>query len=56
MWIQMSKDLFNFDDDVYICNTYVLPPNSPLHNQTDFDFFEQIESDIDFSNKKVKFL
>ena len=36
----------NFDEDIFICNTYILPTSSPLFNQNEFDFFEQLESDI----------
>ena len=38
MLIKLSKQLFNFDEDIFICNTYILPTSS--------DFFEQLESDI----------
>ena len=36
----------NFDEDIFICNTYILPTSSPLFNQNEFDYFEQLESDI----------
>jgi len=38
MWIILSKQLFNFDEDIFICNTYILPTSSPLFNQNEFDF------------------
>lgn len=47
MWIKMSKELFNFNEDVFICNTYILPSGSTVLNQVDFDFFSQIETDIE---------
>ena len=43
----MSSELFNFEKDVYFCNTYILPQGSTVLNHNNFDFFEQIESDIE---------
>ena len=46
IWIKISKELFPFDDDVFICHTYIPPNISRVFSSTDFDFFEQIEIDI----------
>ena len=46
IWIKISKELFPFDDDVFICHTYIPPNISRVFSSTNFDFFEQIEIDI----------
>ena len=46
IWIQISKELFPFDDDVFICHTDIPPNISRVFSSTDFDFFEQNEIDI----------
>ena len=46
IWIKISKELFPFDDDVFICHIYIPPSISKVFWSTDFDFFEQIEIDI----------
>ena len=43
----MSSEFFNFDNDVYFCNTYILPQGSTVLNHNNFDFFEQIETNIE---------
>lgn len=40
--------MFSFDEDVYICNTYIPPANSNVINVNDFDFFfDTTESGIE---------
>ena len=47
LWIRISKDLFPFNEDVYVCSVYVLPQSSTVLNQIESDFFEQIENDVE---------
>jgi hypothetical protein len=47
VWIKLCKTLFDFEEDVYFCNTYIIPTNSRVIDQHDFDFFEQIEIGIE---------
>ena len=48
MWIKISKDIFFFDEDVYIGVTYIPPSGSKVLNSQDIDIdiFEQLELDI----------
>ena len=45
-WIKISKDIFFFDEDVYIGVTYIPPSGSKVLNSQDIDIFEQLELDI----------
>lgn len=47
LWIKILNDLFDFTDDLFICNTYILPAGSSVIDQNDFDFFEKLEFDIE---------
>lgn len=46
LWVKISAELFDFEEDVYICHTYIPPIDSKVLNYANFDFFEQIELDI----------
>ena len=46
IWIKISREIFPFDDDVFICHMYIPPNVSKVFSPTDFDFFEQLEIDI----------
>lgn len=43
MWIKISKDVFSFVQDVYICITYIPPSGSKVLKSQDVDLFEQLE-------------
>ena len=45
MWIKIQKELFTFEQDVFICCTYIPPVGSRVLN-SDIDLFEQLELDI----------
>jgi len=47
MWVKLCKDLFDFQQDVYICNVYIPPNNSNVIDTINFDFIEQIEVGIE---------
>ena len=47
LWIKLDSDLFEFSENVYFCNVYNVPQTSTVINQDNFDFFEQLESDIE---------
>jgi hypothetical protein len=47
IWIKISKCMFGFDEDVYICHMFIPdPPNSNVYATRDFDFFDKLELDI----------
>lgn len=46
MWIKISNDVFFFDEDVYICATYIPPSGSKVLKSQDIDIFEQLELDV----------
>ena len=47
MWVKLSQELFVFDEDVYICNMYILPTQSKVLKQDEIDFFELLEIGIE---------
>lgn len=46
LWIKISKELFPFDQDVFICHTYVPPSVSKNFQSSNIDMFENLEIDI----------
>lgn len=46
IWIKVLKDVFSFDEDVYICTTYIPPAGSKVLNSHDIDIFEELELDV----------
>ena len=43
LWCKLSKDIWGYSKDVYVCGLYIPPQNSPhFHNE----IFEQIENDL----------
>lgn len=46
LWIKILRDVFEFNEDVYMCNIYIPPVNSKLRNAADFDIYEQLEQGI----------
>ena len=47
LWVELDKRLFAFQENVYICCSYVPPSNSNIFNAENFDFFEEIESGLE---------
>ena len=47
MWVKLSHELFVYDEDVYICNMYILPTQSKVLKQDEIDFFELLEIGIE---------
>ena len=47
IWIKLSKELFSFNEDVYVCNIYIPPINSKVIPNDQFDFFEELETGIE---------
>ena len=46
IWLRILKDTFSFNQDVYICATYIPPSGSKVLRSEDIDIFEQLELDI----------
>ena len=46
LWLKISKDIFSFNQDVYICVSYIPPAGSKVIRNDDIDLFEQLEIDI----------
>lgn len=48
LWLKLSKDVFGWDNDIYICSVYIPPRDSPYFN----DQFQDLENEVSlFSNK-----
>ena len=43
----MDRSLLTFNEAAFICNVYVPPINSKLRRNTNFDFFEEIETGLE---------
>ena len=48
IWIKLKHDLFNLENDIYICGEYIWGQDSPAYNTVDVDLFETLENDISF--------
>ena len=57
IWIRIDNELFKFNEDIYICHTYIPPSSSKLLTDRDFDFYEEIEQGIErFKNMGKTFI
>ena len=54
IWLKIDKTLFKFNEDIYICHTYIPPKSSKVLVDRDFDFFEEIENNIEKYRKNGK--
>ena len=45
-WLKLSKDYLNFENDVYICFTYLAPVHSAYNVRHDMDIMSVLESDV----------
>ena len=52
IWLKIDKTLFKFNEDIYICHIYIPPKSSKVLVDKDFDFFEEIEKNIEKYRKK----
>ena len=46
IWVKLSNELFPFEEDVYICHTYIPPNVSKVFYSSIIDLFEQLELGI----------
>ena len=46
IWFKILKDIFSFNQDVYICATYIPLSGSKVSRSKDIDIFEQLELDV----------
>lgn len=46
IWVKFAADLFPHGQDVYLCHVYIPPSDSKVTQTVDFDFFDQLETDI----------
>ena len=54
IWIKLSDELFQFSEDVYLCYVYIPPTGSKVLKDKDFDFYEEIEKDLEKYSKMGK--
>ena len=47
VWLKICKSVFHFDEDVYICCTYIPPRESSILTQGNINIFDLIEHDIE---------
>lgn len=45
-WLQLRKDFFRVDKDIFLCLAYVLPSSSGFQTDSTMDGFEAIERDV----------
>ena len=46
IWVKILQDIFSFEEDVYICHSYIPPKGSKVLNDEEIDIFEIIEEGI----------
>ena len=46
LWVKILPDIFEFNEDVYMCHIYNPPQGSKVINHEDIDFFEVLEQGI----------
>ena len=46
LWIKMDKSFFGFKKDIYLCNCYIPPENSPRHKEADEAYFDTLRHEI----------
>ena len=54
MWIKLSRDLFYFNEDVYLCNIYIPTHYSKVNITNEFDILNEIELGIEIYKNKGK--
>ena len=43
VWLKIDQNLFEFNENVFICNLYIPPKGSKVLRDRDIDFLEQVE-------------
>ena len=46
LWLKIQNDVFQFNEDVYICNLYIPPHGSKALNTQEIDIYEVLEQDV----------
>ena len=46
LWVKILRDIFEFNEDVYMCHIYNPPQGSKVINHEDINFFEVLEQGI----------
>ena len=46
IWVKLLQDLFIFEQDVYVCHSYIPPMGSKVLNNDEIDMFEITEQGI----------
>ena len=54
VWIKFHGELFNFNEDLYMCGAYLPPANSKYHTLYDCEIFRLLEENITSYSRKGK--
>ncbi len=46
VWVKLNKNFFGLSRDIYLCNCYVPPQKSELHDRRDASYFETLRKEI----------
>ncbi len=46
IWCKLDKDVFGLESDIFLCNTYLVPENSPHFRNEEGDVIESLDKDI----------
>ena len=46
--VKIIPCVFNIDEDIYLCASYIWCENSPVYNTINIDLFELLEDDISY--------
>ena len=56
MWVKLDRQFFGLDQDVYLCNAYIVPRNSPYFKQGDTDALSILKEEIITYSAKGKIM
>ena len=54
IWLELGKNLFSFDQNVYICCVYIPPNQSTVIDNVNFDFYDELEAGLERYKMKGK--
>ena len=46
IWLKLPQTMFPFDEDVFLCHTYMPPADSRILRQNDIDMFDELEKKL----------
>ena len=51
IWLKLDKNFFHFDNDIFVCVTYLPPDNSTYSNHCDINCMDLLEEQIQLHSR-----